>query len=343
MVLGYIVIIIIAAVFGVITFLLWKKDGTAFLREALFLQVFFIVMLAADMNLKYFASFVFTIDPLNISSIMTYYRQAPGLYVLYAMEAVLSRLGMFFVFSVFTRLSPLEFPKRWRFVIRTFIQTAMGLSALEYIMIPLSYGLGPQGDTVRNAIDALNRYFIAPGGICVLIVGIVVWLRDRRLVGDKDVRGFGDGFLLSILILALVNIADIFIESLIPDTPNTFLHETMYLALWIANTVIPVTFAYAALALYAIRDFRKGSEAGVALRKDEQPRISDAFCAHYRLTAREREISDLLSMGVPNKVICQRLGISHGTVKNHVSNIFGKLKIQSRFELSARIREFSLP
>jgi DNA-binding NarL/FixJ family response regulator len=48
------------------------------------------------------------------------------------------------------------------------------------------------------------------------------------------------------------------------------------------------------------------------------------------LTTREIEILKLLAVGMPNKQIAFRLKISEKTVRNHVSNIYEKLKIYDR-------------
>jgi DNA-binding NarL/FixJ family response regulator len=50
------------------------------------------------------------------------------------------------------------------------------------------------------------------------------------------------------------------------------------------------------------------------------------------LTAREREVLDLISQGLSNKLIANRLQISEHTVKFHVSSIFTKLGATSRTE-----------
>ncbi len=50
------------------------------------------------------------------------------------------------------------------------------------------------------------------------------------------------------------------------------------------------------------------------------------------LTPRELEVLQLLSQGLPNKRIAQRLGISEHTAKFHVNAILGKLGVQSRSE-----------
>jgi DNA-binding CsgD family transcriptional regulator len=50
------------------------------------------------------------------------------------------------------------------------------------------------------------------------------------------------------------------------------------------------------------------------------------------LTAREREVLELLAEGLPNKAIGARLGISDQTVKFHVASIYGKLAASNRTE-----------
>jgi DNA-binding NarL/FixJ family response regulator len=54
------------------------------------------------------------------------------------------------------------------------------------------------------------------------------------------------------------------------------------------------------------------------------------------LTPRESEVLQLLTQGLANKAIAQRLGISDHTVKFHVNAILGKLGVQSRGEAMAQ-------
>jgi NarL family two-component system response regulator LiaR len=51
-----------------------------------------------------------------------------------------------------------------------------------------------------------------------------------------------------------------------------------------------------------------------------------------RLTEREEEVLVLLVNGLSNAVIAERLCVSQGTVKFHVSNIYHKLGVSSRIE-----------
>jgi two-component system, NarL family, nitrate/nitrite response regulator NarL len=57
-----------------------------------------------------------------------------------------------------------------------------------------------------------------------------------------------------------------------------------------------------------------------------------------RLTARERQVLDLLSEGLSNKEIGEQLCIELPTVKNHVHNVLEKLQVRRRAEAIAVAR-----
>ncbi|MGX7674338.1 LuxR C-terminal-related transcriptional regulator [Plantactinospora sp. DSM 117369] len=56
------------------------------------------------------------------------------------------------------------------------------------------------------------------------------------------------------------------------------------------------------------------------------------------LTAREREIADLVAMGLTNQEIAVRLFLSRRTVESHLSRMFAKLDVRSRTGLINRLR-----
>lgn len=60
-----------------------------------------------------------------------------------------------------------------------------------------------------------------------------------------------------------------------------------------------------------------------------------------RLTSREVQTLRLISQGLSNKEIARELGISLSTVKNHVHSVLEKLRVQSRSQAAARIRNRS--
>ncbi len=55
----------------------------------------------------------------------------------------------------------------------------------------------------------------------------------------------------------------------------------------------------------------------------------------FRVTKREREIIDLISEGLSNKEIAQRLRVSVYTIKSHVHGILEKLALHSRLQVAA--------
>ena len=64
--------------------------------------------------------------------------------------------------------------------------------------------------------------------------------------------------------------------------------------------------------------------------------------AFPELTDREREILDLIAQGHNNPEIAARLVLSPSTVRNYVSNIFGKLQVADRAQAIIRAREAGL-
>jgi DNA-binding NarL/FixJ family response regulator len=60
------------------------------------------------------------------------------------------------------------------------------------------------------------------------------------------------------------------------------------------------------------------------------------------LSERELEILRLVSQGASNREIADKLFITEGTVKNHVSNILGKLDVRDRTQAALKARELGL-
>jgi DNA-binding NarL/FixJ family response regulator len=60
------------------------------------------------------------------------------------------------------------------------------------------------------------------------------------------------------------------------------------------------------------------------------------------LSEREREVLELMARGLSNGEIARRLVVSPKTVRNHVSNVFGKLQVTDRAEAVLRARRAGL-
>jgi DNA-binding NarL/FixJ family response regulator len=60
------------------------------------------------------------------------------------------------------------------------------------------------------------------------------------------------------------------------------------------------------------------------------------------LTAREREVLDLIAAGLTNAAVATRLGLAAKTVANNLSAIFTKLQVAGRAEAIAVARQGGL-
>ena len=97
----------------------------------------------------------------------------------------------------------------------------------------------------------------------------------------------------------------------------------------------------------AIRDVRSGGapmSAEIARRVVEafhQPLKSpEAEAQEVKLSKRETEILELLTKGLANKEIADRLGISVETVRVHLRRVYEKLHVHSRTEAAMKFRDF---
>jgi DNA-binding NarL/FixJ family response regulator len=87
---------------------------------------------------------------------------------------------------------------------------------------------------------------------------------------------------------------------------------------------------FGAVIAERVREYFAGSRGG------------DSSRAFPELTERELEVLELIARGEKNQVIAEKLFVSEKTVRNHVSNIFAKLRVADRSEAIVRAREAGL-
>ncbi|MGY1711586.1 LuxR C-terminal-related transcriptional regulator [Geodermatophilus sp. SYSU D00758] len=103
---------------------------------------------------------------------------------------------------------------------------------------------------------------------------------------------------------------------------------------------LAVEDAYAALATFDRLGARSQADAAAALLRSLGARPRRSGRSTEVLTNREREVLDLLALGLSNPEVAARLFISRKTAAHHVSSILGKLGVRSRAEAVAlRARE----
>jgi DNA-binding NarL/FixJ family response regulator len=88
-------------------------------------------------------------------------------------------------------------------------------------------------------------------------------------------------------------------------------------------------------SLAEAREAGIGADALVLPASSPAPPRDDAMVIEA-LTAREIEVLELVSEGLTNKVIAERLGISDQTVKFHLASITGKLGAANRTDAVRR-------
>jgi DNA-binding NarL/FixJ family response regulator len=96
----------------------------------------------------------------------------------------------------------------------------------------------------------------------------------------------------------------------------------------------------AAAALDVVGEYTTVGEARAAIPAVDAilltPRRRDGTEIEEPLTAREIQVVELLTEGMPNKAIAARLGISDQTVKFHVAAIAAKLGAANRTDVVRR-------
>ena len=79
-----------------------------------------------------------------------------------------------------------------------------------------------------------------------------------------------------------------------------------------------------------VATLRRVAAGGTALDPQVVSRLLAATGDHgplRELTAREREVLELVAEGLSNQAIAERLGIARGSTEKHVSKIFAKLRL----------------
>ena len=100
-----------------------------------------------------------------------------------------------------------------------------------------------------------------------------------------------------------------------------------------ADRDVASNYANKLLAAFGVWEYER---MGEALPHLHTPTLVDP------LTPRELEVLQLISEGLSNQEIAEKLVIALNTVKRHTSSIYGKLGVKSRTQAIARARELGL-
>ena len=136
----------------------------------------------------------------------------------------------------------------------------------------------------------------------------------------KTVLRFG---LLVIVLLVLFQLTQV--SQVTPDIP--------------ADTIIAIT----AVVLMALGIYLGGNMKKEKVVEVEPPKeIDEQKISQLGISQRELEVLQLISQGLSNQEIGERLFISESTIKTHVSNLFVKLDVKRRTQAVTRAKEWRI-
>lgn len=149
---------------------------------------------------------------------------------------------------------------------------------------------------------------------------ILLYVRSRRL-GDRLRARMNKGFTLVFVSPYPAALGFALLFRVLERFPFWALLGKRLLMLWVA--ALPFVWLRLCFRPYA------GSLGQLVDRTCDM----DEICRRHHVSAREREVLQLLLDGRSNKEIEQQLFISYHTVKNHIYNLFRKFEVSTRHQL----------
>lgn len=182
---------------------------------------------------------------------------------------------------------------------------------------------------IQKALQEIDSQFLlilnnASGLIIILIpVGALFYLMLQTVRGSRAEGKRGT------MIFALISLLGLFLFY-----AGFFFSQAGASSRW----AVPLCLFVASIApILVLRNVLARYGRPIKFETFEDARLQQ-FRDKYQLSAREGEILDLLLKGKSNKDIEKGLFISHHTVRNHIHNIYQKLRVSSRLQLMNLIR-----
>jgi DNA-binding CsgD family transcriptional regulator len=244
------------------------------------------------------------------------------IYAGYAVSNVAQFSLYYSICLIFLGLCGMDRSPQRRFLVGLPIFTFGLWTTACYIFLPFLYSWRLDAAEIYGNIRVASSIVMLSVFILLTAVLGVLWIRKRGQSRDRRKRILGDA--LAIVFFSyfpVIELGAALLSVFLPSwyrSPFALLFISPHAVNFIASLAV---FVYFARAPRPVLDSSAANPLG------------EPFAA-FALTSREEEIAKLILTGLSNKEICARLGISHGTVKNHVFGIFRKLGVQSRFELT---------
>ena len=191
-----------------------------------------------------------------------------------------------------------------------------------------------------GAVWAITQELVADAILTPAIVGYMLVISAHQLRSNKDQSE--TRYLVSINIMLAINACLLYAEDLYYWLSQAFVSDVVSYPYFLDPSFllyIPVNLFTLFYLTHGIRQSRKLLQTPVLtpVRTEAVPEESPAEEAEevdvmdsYGISAREREVIELILEGKSNAEIADTLCISIYTVKRHINNIFRKLDVHNR-------------
>ena len=203
-------------------------------------------------------------------------------------------------------------------------------------------------DALAEVIEASGRYEALPpadsGAAALDLLDAIrpdLILLDVRMPGLNGIETLREirqrGFDMAVVFLTLFNEPDLVYEALSLEVSGFLLKDVERERL--LSSLETVLQGGVVLDPDVAKQIAGGlTRAGAPSVKESAPQAD----AQSLLTNRESDVLDLLRQGLENKKIALELGLSQGTVRNHISSILQKLGVTNRTQAVIRALHLGL-
>lgn len=167
------------------------------------------------------------------------------------------------------------------------------------------------------------KFIIRASIIAVILYELFVGLKNYKQVVHKDLKQAIKSFIL---------ITIIFLPFIILDSYKSYIELVKNIEL-LKIAALPSYFLIINIfnLIFVLKYFNTPSFIA-------DNKLTDYFKQEYDITEKQSEIIELIIEGVTYKQIAERLFISPKTVDNHIQNIYKKLNVNSKMQLSNFVR-----
>ncbi|ADK14809.1 MULTISPECIES: helix-turn-helix domain-containing protein [Clostridium] len=167
------------------------------------------------------------------------------------------------------------------------------------------------------------KFVVRASIIAVIVYELFIGLTTYKQVVNKDLRQAIKSFILLTIV---------FLPLIIFESYSSYIHFIKNMDI-LKIAALPSYFL--AINIFNLKLVLKYFNAPAFIANNK---LTDYFKQKYDITEKQGEIIELIMEGVTYKQIAEKLFISPKTVDNHIQNIYKKLNVNSKMQLSNFIR-----